>query len=119
MENKMIMNLIMDRVALATHTANNMGDEAVTLDRETLADMLFQSIRKEPSFHLDDIIEEAEKVGITADEVYKATMEVWDSHKSWLELMEIAPDYIRNSFLDKMLAKIIVSEYERQNKILN
>ncbi|PFA47901.1 hypothetical protein CN391_25880 [Bacillus anthracis] len=108
MVNKIIVTLIQERIAdTFNFPVYNLDNEKV-LDRDSLSELLSKMEDKDPPFYMDNIIEEAQKVGMAAEEVWNTVMEVCNAYKSVIELLEKAPESQKNQLLDSFLNYIDV-----------
>lgn len=119
MANKIIVTLIQERVAEAFDFPINTLDNETILDRDSLFELLSQMEYKHPSFRMDDIIEEAQKVGMAAEEVLYTVMEVCNAYKSVIELIETAPKAVQNQLLDSFLNLIDMGIRAESKTMLN
>lgn len=119
MKNKIIVTLIQERVAAAFNFPVYNLDNETVLDRDSLADMLYEMEDKYPSFYVDDIIEEAQKVGMNAEEVLYTLTEVCNAYKDLIELLAQAPELHKNQLIDKFLTLIDAGLCADAKTILN
>ncbi|PHC89091.1 hypothetical protein [Bacillus pseudomycoides] len=119
MINKIIVTLIQERVAAAFNFPVYNLDNETVLDRDSLADMLYEMEDKDPSFYVDDIVEEAQKVGMNAEEVLYTLTEVCNAYKSMIELLEQAPESHKNQLIDKFLTLIDAGLCAETKTLLN
>ncbi|MDF9450958.1 hypothetical protein [Bacillus toyonensis] len=102
MENILIITLIQERIADAFNFSTDPIDSE-ELDRDVLFEMLNAMNDIDPSFQLDDIIKEAEKVGMTAEEVHAVVMEVCDAYKQIIYLLKKSPDRLTDGLLESFM----------------
>ncbi|PEL52996.1 hypothetical protein CN505_15980 [Bacillus cereus] len=119
MINKIIVTLIQERVAEAFGFPVYKLDNDTVLDRDLLAELLFEMEDKDPSFYVDDIITEAHKVGMTAEEVLYTLTEICNAYKDMIVLLAQAPQSHKNQLIDKFLTLIDAGLCAEAKTLLN
>lgn len=119
MENILIVTLIRERIA----DAFNFSTEPIGNETELTRDMVYEMVIAmndiDPSFQLDDIIKEAEKVGMTAEEVHMVAMEVCDAYKQMIDILKRSPDRLTDGLLESFLKYIENGQRAKSKEMLN
>ncbi|MEG3529144.1 hypothetical protein V4483_15570 [Bacillus paranthracis] len=103
MINTLIVTLIQDRIAAAFNFSTDPIGNETELTRDMVFEMLTGMNDIDPSFQLDDIIKEAEKVGMTAEEVHMVAAEVCDAYKKMIDIVRKSPEKATNDMLNVLL----------------
>ncbi|WP_377864473.1 hypothetical protein [Bacillus sp. R86525] len=118
MGNILIVTFIQERIADAFNFSTDPMDSE-ELDRDVLFEMLIAMNDIDPSFQLDDIIKEAEKVGMTAEEVHMVAMEVCDAYKRLIELVKKSPERVTDGLLESYLKYADNGQRAKSKTMLN
>lgn len=106
MINKIIVTLIQERVADTFGYPVYRLDNAELLNKEVFTELLYEMEYKAPAFFMDDIIVEAAKVGMTAEEVLYTLTEVCNAYKDIIDILEHAPELHKQKLIDTFYSYI-------------
>ncbi|ANN33991.1 hypothetical protein A9498_21855 [Bacillus thuringiensis serovar coreanensis] len=106
MINKIIVTLIQERVADTFGYPVYRLDKEELLNKEVFTQLLYEMEYKDHSFYMDDIIAEAHKVGMTAEEVLQSLTEVCNAYKDIIEILEHAPEPHKQKLIDTFYSYI-------------
>ncbi|KLA27752.1 hypothetical protein H7U08_06980 [Bacillus cereus] len=106
MINKIVVSLIQERVADTFGFPVYRLDNGTELTKELFIELMYEMEYKDHSFYMDDIIAEAHKVGMTAEEVLQSLTEVCNAYKDIIEILEHAPEVHKQQLINKFYGYI-------------
>ncbi|EPY7711042.1 hypothetical protein ACN1JM_003190 [Bacillus pacificus] len=119
MVNTLIVTLIQERIANAFNFSTDPIGNETEITRDMVFEMLTAMDDTDPSFQLDDIIREAEKVGMTADEVWGVAMEMCDAYKKMIDIIRKSPERATTDMLNSLLKYEANGQRAKSKSMLN